>query len=77
MLIGYAANAQSNYNLGIKGGLNLTFFNVKEADFGSFTDVETSYYGGFFMDFGLDEDFSIQTELLYIGLNDFKFIKFL
>ena len=68
------SNAQSDIDIGIKGGLNLTFFNVKEADFGSFTQVETSYYGGLFLDFGIDEDFSIQTELLYIGLNDFKFI---
>jgi len=74
ILFGSVADAQSNIDLGIKGGLNLTFFNVKEADFGTFTKVETSYYGGLFFDFGLDEDFSIQTELLYIGLNDFKFI---
>ena len=67
-------NAQSNVDFGLKGGLNLTFFNVKEADFGSFTEVETSYYGGLFFDFGIDKDFSIQNELLYIGLNDFKFI---
>ncbi|HKK12508.1 MAG TPA: hypothetical protein VJ945_06725 [Flavobacteriaceae bacterium] len=74
VLIGFFADAQSNIGFGVKGGLNLTFFNVAEADFGSFTEVETSYYGGLFADFGLDEDFSIQTELLYIGLNDFKFI---
>lgn len=74
ILISFFTNAQSNVDFGIKGGLNLTFFNVTEADFGSFTDVETSYYGGLFLDFGIDEDFSIQNELLYIGLNDFKFI---
>ena len=68
------ADAQSDVDFGIKGGLNLTFFNVKEADLGSFTNVETSYYGGLFFDFGIDESFSIQNELLYIGLNDFKFI---
>ena len=73
-LISLYTNAQSNVEFGIKGGLNLTFFNVKEADFGAFTEVETSYYGGLFIDFGIDEDFSIQNELLYIGLNDFKFI---
>lgn len=68
------AEAQNNLDFGIKGGLNLTFFNVKEADFGSNSEVETSYYGGLFFEFGLDEDFSIQPEVLYIGLNDFKFI---
>jgi len=73
-LIGFFSNAQNNVDIGIKGGLNLTFFNVKEADFGSNSEVETSYYGGLFFDFDLDEDFSIQTEFLYIGLNDFKFI---
>jgi len=73
-LFGLLSNAQSDISIGVKGGLNLTFFNITEADFGSFTEVETSYYGGMFSDFGLDEDFSIQTELLYIGLNDFKFI---
>jgi len=74
ILLGFFAEAQSNTHFGIKGGMNLTFFNVKEADFGSNTEVEVSYYGGLFTDFGLDEDFSIQTELLYIGLNDFKFL---
>ena len=74
ILFGSVADAQSNTGFGVKGGSNLTFFNVKEADFGSFTEVETSYYGGLFVDFGLDEDFSIQTDFLYIGLNDFKFI---
>jgi hypothetical protein len=72
--ISFFVDAQSNIDIGIKGGLNLTFFNVAEADFGSNTEVETSYYGGLFFDFSLDEDFSIQNELLYIGLNDFKFI---
>lgn len=65
---------QSQTDFGIKGGLNLTFFNVTESNFGDNTEVEASYYGGLFADFGIDKDFSIQTELLYIGLNDFKFI---
>ena len=74
ILFGFISEAQSSTDFGIKGGLNLTFFNVAEADFGSNTEVETGYYGGLFIVFGLNEDFSIQNEVLYIGLNDFKFI---
>lgn len=65
---------QSQTDFGIKGGLNLTFFNVTESNFGDNTEVEASYYGGFFTDFEIDNNFSIQPELLYIGLSDFKFL---
>lgn len=70
----FSSNAQSNVDFGIKGGLNLTFFNVEVGDFGVHTETETGYYGGVFTDFYIDEFLSIQPEVLYIGLNDFKFI---
>lgn len=67
-------HAQSSAEFGIKGGLNLTFFNVNEANFGPNTETEVGYYGGIFVDFEIDEDFGIQPELLYIGLGDFEFL---
>lgn len=67
-------NAQSHVDFGIKGGLNLTFFQVTEANFGPNTEVEVGYYGGLFTDFYVSESFSFQPEVLYIGLGEFKFL---
>ncbi|WP_298894878.1 outer membrane beta-barrel protein [uncultured Psychroserpens sp.] len=66
--------AQSNAEFGIKGGLNLTFFNVEQANFGPNAETEVGYYGGIFVDVHIDESLSIQPELLYIGLGDFEFL---
>lgn len=74
LLVGFSLNAQRHADFGFKGGLNLTFFNVKEANFGSNTELETGAYGGVFVDFYIDESLSIQPEVLYIRLNDFHFI---
>lgn len=74
LFIGHIGIAQSNAAFGIKGGLNLTFFQVNEANFGPNTETEVGYYGGVFVDFQIDDEFSIQPEVLYIGLGDFKFI---
>lgn len=73
-LFSFSSHAQNNVDLGIKGGLNLTFFNVEVGGFGTYTETETGYYGGLFADFYVDEFLSIQPEVLYIGLNDFKFL---
>ena len=67
----------NDVKFGIKGGLNLTFFKVAEGingGFGTDPEVETGFYGGVFADFSVDDNFNIQPELLYIGLNDFKFL---
>ena len=69
-----SSKAQTEIGIGIKGGLNFTFFKVELSSFGPNTEAETGYYAGFFADFEFDETFSIQPELLYIGLNDFKFL---
>ncbi|GAA4975202.1 outer membrane beta-barrel protein [Algibacter aquimarinus] len=66
--------AQSNSNIGIKGGVNFTFFNVDESNFGFNQDNATGFYGGVFLDIEVDKAFSIQPEVLYIGLNDFQFL---
>ncbi len=68
------SKAQSNVDFGIKGGLNFTFFKVTESNFGSEPDVSVGFYGGFFTDIGIDERLSIQPEVLFIVLNDFKFL---
>jgi len=64
--------AQTDF--GIKGGLNFSFFNVTEADFGSGPDAVASFYGGVFADFNIENSFHIQPELLYIDISDFKFL---
>lgn len=68
------SKAQSDLDFGIKGGLNITFFKVLEGDFGTNPETEFGYYGGLFFDFEIEEGFSIQPEVLYIGLKDFQFI---
>jgi hypothetical protein len=66
--------SQTTVSLGLKGGVNLTFFNVDEANFGLNQDTETGFYTGVFIDFEIKDGFSIQPEVLYIGLKDFEFI---
>ncbi|MGB3607398.1 MAG: outer membrane beta-barrel protein [Psychroserpens sp.] len=66
--------AQRQKDFGIKGGFNLTFFNVEQANFGPNAMTQTGYYGGVFVDFHIDDYFSFQPEVLYINLGDFKFI---
>ncbi|WP_299228753.1 hypothetical protein [uncultured Psychroserpens sp.] len=66
--------AQNDVDFGIKGGLNLTFFKVVESNFGPNTETEAGYYGGVFAVFDIEDVLAIQPEVLYIGLNDFKFI---
>jgi len=67
-------NAQTQPSFGIKGGLNLTFFKVPEAQFGNTIQTETGFYTGVFSEFNIDKGVSLQPEVLYIQLNDFKFI---
>ena len=73
-LVALNLNAQSDVSIGIKGGLNLTFFKVELSNFGPNTETATGNYAGVFADFEFEEAFSLQPELLYIGLNDFKFL---
>ena len=66
--------AQSTVDFGLKGGLNFTFFKVTEENFGSNPDVGLGFYGGVFTDIKIDDKLSIQPEVLFIVLNDFKFL---
>ena len=70
----FNSKAQTGVEYGVKGGLNLTFFQITESNFGTNTVTETGFYGGVFSEFIIDDDFSIQPELLYIGLGDFEFL---
>ncbi|MBU2927237.1 outer membrane beta-barrel protein [Winogradskyella psychrotolerans] len=67
-------NVQAQADFGLKGGVNLTFFNVEEANFGESSDVQLGFYAGCFADFEIENDFHLQPELLYIRLGDFKFL---
>ena len=74
ILLSYSSNAQSDVDFGIKGGLNLTFFQVVESNFGESTKVDVGYYGGVFTEFHIDDTFSMQPEVLFISLGDFNFL---
>lgn len=74
LVFGLKSYAQPSAYFGIKGGLNLTFFNVAENDFGTYTESETGYYAGAFVDVEINNSFSLQPELLFIGLGDFNFL---
>jgi hypothetical protein len=74
LFVSVTSQAQSNAEFGVKGGVNLTFFNVDQGSFGLRAKNQVSYYGGVFLDFHVNETFSFQPELLYIGLVDFRFI---
>lgn len=64
----------SQTEFGLIGGVNLTFFDVIEGDFGPNAQVDVGYYGGFFADFEVDKDLHIQPELIYIGIADYRFL---
>jgi hypothetical protein len=74
VVVAFSFVAFAQTELGIKGGLNFTFFKVNEGDFGTNPDIETGYYGGVFVDFPIDNGFHIQPELLYKGIGDFRFL---
>ena len=67
-------NGQSQVEFGVKGGLNLTFFRTSQEEFGFSPETFTGFYGGGFAGFNVDDDFTIQPEILYIVLNDFNFV---
>ncbi|WP_460218716.1 porin family protein [Psychroserpens sp. MEBiC05023] len=73
-LMTFLSQGQSNIDFGIKGGVNFTFFNVEQGNFGPRAKTQVSYYGGMFTEFHIDEAFALQPEVLYIGLGDFRFI---
>jgi len=73
-LISTIGLAQTKTNFGVKAGLNLTFFNVSEANFGNNTETATGYFAGVFATLDLENNLNLQPELLYIGLNDFRFL---
>src|SRR5690606_24492987 len=64
----------SDERFGIKGGLNITFFNVDDNGLGTFATSETGFYGGVFVEFPIDDFLAIQPEVLYISLGDFNFL---
>lgn len=59
---------------GIKGGLNITLFNIDQQGLGSYSTSETGFYGGVFVEFPIDDFLTIQPEALYISVGDFNFL---
>ena len=72
----FSSTLRAQTNFGPKGGLNFTFFNVTEGDFGTNPNTEVSYYVGVFAGFKIDNDFHIQPELLYIGISAPIYLKY-
>ncbi|MDC8004048.1 hypothetical protein POV27_08285 [Aureisphaera galaxeae] len=60
--------------VGVRGGVNLTFFNENQEQFGLNADAEVGYFGGIFVDVTISEQFHIQPEALYAGVGEFEFI---
>lgn len=70
-----ASKAQDLENrVGVKGGLNKTFFTVDRQELGSYSTSETGFYGGVFVEFPIDAFLIIQPEILYISVGDFNFL---
>ncbi len=61
-------------DIGVRGGVNITFFNENQEEFGLDATAEVGYFGGFFVDVTISEYFHIQPEVLYTGVGEFKFI---
>ena len=59
---------------GVKGGLNFTFFNEDQVQFGERQQVDVGYFGGVFLNIPLSEKLNIQPEVLYNGIGDFDLI---
>ena len=74
-IFSFIVSAQTvDTKLGVKGGLNKTFFTVDQQNLGIFSTSETGFYGGVFIEFPIDGFLSIQPEALYISVGDFNFL---
>ena len=60
--------------IGIKAGVNKTYFNVDQNDLGAFATSETGYYAGAFVVIPIDDFLTIQPEGMYTSLGDFDFL---
>lgn len=74
ILIFFSFSGLSQTVFGVKGGVNITFYNQNEGDFGENPEADLGFYAGFFTEFDFDNSLHLQPELLYIGLNDFQFL---
>lgn len=63
-----------DFDFGLKGGMNKTFFMVNQQSLGSYSTSETGLYAGVFAEFYIDHVLSIQPEALYISVGDFNFL---
>ena len=74
ILIFFSLNGLSQTVFGVKGGVNINFYNQNEGDFGENPEADLGFYAGFFTEFDFVNSLHLQPELLYIGLNDFQFL---
>ena len=59
---------------GIKGGVNFTFFDENQSQFGDRPQVDLGYFGGLFLNIPISEKVNFQPELLYTGIGDFEIV---
>ena len=64
----------SKTSFGVKGGLNITFFNVDQQNLGTYPTSETGFYAGVFVESPIDGFLAIQLDALYISVGDFNFL---
>ena len=72
VLTAFSAVAQTKF--GVKGGMNFTFFNEDQAQFGEQAQVDIGYFGGVFLNVPISEKVHIQPEVLYNRIGDFDLI---
>ncbi|MDT0554982.1 outer membrane beta-barrel protein [Patiriisocius hiemis] len=74
LFIFFSVSGSSQTKIGGKGGVNLTFFNESQSQFGETPKSELGYFGGLFINVPISERFHFQPEILYKGIGDFEFI---
>lgn len=74
LIIATTVGATSQTQFGVKGGLNFTFFNEDQSQFGEQARVDIGYFGGVFVNIPVSEKLNIQPEVLYNRIGDFDLI---
>lgn len=69
----FFATAQET-RFGVKAGIDVASVTVDLGPLGKVTGSETGFFVGGFAEIGVNDTFSIQPEILYVGISDFNMI---
>ena len=72
LLISFPVWSQTQF--GLKGGLNFTFFNENQSQFGEQAQVDVGYFGGVYLNVPISEKVHFQPEALYNRIGEFNLI---